>query len=109
MKMKFSMCALMLAFGFAIVSVGCDSGSKKPAPADKAEAKPKDESTTSVASNTLCPIMGSEVDPEAEMVSFKGETIGFCCDGCDEKWAKLSDEEKEKKLAEAKTKAEAKS
>ena len=62
-----------------------------------------------MAVNTICPIMGGDVDPDIETVQFNGEAIGFCCDGCDEKWTKLSDKEKEEKLAEAKKKAESKS
>lgn len=104
--MKFTIPALLLALGLAVFTVGCDSGSKATPPKDK---QSQAETNKSVAVNTVCPIMGNDVDPDAVTVQFKGQTIGFCCDDCDEKWAKLTDKEKEEKLAEAKKKAEAKS
>ena len=51
--------------------------------------------------NENCPIMGGKVTPEGGTVEWNGKTIGFCCDGCDEKWAELSEEEKAEALAEA--------
>jgi len=49
--------------------------------------------------NTVCPIMGGEVTPEGGWTLRQGKTVGFCCEGCNPKWEKLSDEEKAKKLA----------
>ncbi|MDF1840424.1 MAG: hypothetical protein P1U77_03255 [Rubripirellula sp.] len=37
--------------------------------------------------------------PTAELTAeYNGQTIGFCCDGCPQGWAKLTDEEKEEKF-----------
>ena len=50
--------------------------------------------------NTVCPLMGGDVD-ETVTTSWDGKTIGFCCDKCIPAWDKLSDEEKTEKLAKA--------
>lgn len=44
--------------------------------------------------NTLCPIMGHEVTDDGGRADFDGQTVGFCCPGCIDKWEALSDEEK---------------
>ncbi|HBN77129.1 MAG TPA: hypothetical protein DD473_15200 [Planctomycetaceae bacterium] len=54
--------------------------------------------------NEYCPIMGGKVTAEGGTTEWNGKTIGFCCDGCDEKWEALSDEEKAAKLAAAQEK-----
>ena len=50
--------------------------------------------------NTVCPLMGGDVD-ETVTTSWDGKTIGFCCAKCIPAWDKLSDEEKTEKLAKA--------
>ena len=56
--------------------------------------------------NTRCPITGKKVDPEDiqgnRTRKYQGKTVGFCCQGCPQQWDNLSDEEKAKKLQEAK-------
>lgn len=32
--------------------------------------------------NSVCPVMGNEVDPEGKTVFYKGKYYGFCCPGC---------------------------
>ena len=53
------------------------------------------------ASNTNCPIMGHEVSDDGGRTEFNGQTIGFCCPGCIDKWNELSDEDKAEKLSAA--------
>ncbi|WDQ18082.1 hypothetical protein [Rhodopirellula sp. P2] len=85
--------ALLLIMSAAIV--GCSEPSdtaSTPAVADPVEA------TAVTFANTKCPIMGGS--PTAELtVEYDGKTIGFCCDGCPEKWADLSDDAKAEKFA----------
>jgi YHS domain-containing protein len=38
--------------------------------------------------NKVCPVMGNEVDPSVKTIEYKGRLYGFCCDGCDDKFAK---------------------
>lgn len=38
--------------------------------------------------NSLCPVMGGEVDPEVATVMYEGKAYGFCCKGCDKKFKK---------------------
>ncbi len=57
--------------------------------------------------NNRCPIMGSPINPEniAKNLTrdYKGQKVAFCCEGCPSMWDKLTDVEKDSKLA-AKTK-----
>ena len=46
------------------------------------------------AINDKCPIMGGDVDPNAQTVTYNGATIGFCCDGCPAKFNAWSDQQK---------------
>ena len=56
------------------------------------------EAQTVSFANTKCPIMGGK--PKAELTAqYEGNTIGFCCEGCHEKWAALSADEKAEKFA----------
>ena len=90
--------ALLLLMSAAIV--GCSEPSdtaSTPAIADPAVSESV-EATTVAFANTKCPIMGGT--PTAELtVDYDGKTIGFCCDGCPEKWAELSDDAKAEKFA----------
>lgn len=62
------------------------------------------EATPMSFPNSECPIMGGE--PTEELTAeYDGKTIGFCCEGCPEKWAALSDEEKAEKFAKVDARA----
>jgi YHS domain-containing protein len=37
--------------------------------------------------NEVCPVMGNKIDPAVKLVEYKGKLYGFCCDGCDDKFA----------------------
>ena len=56
--------------------------------------------------NNRCPIMGSPIN--TNMVAknltrdYKGQKVAFCCDGCPSAWDKLTDAEKNTKLAKVK-------
>lgn len=56
--------------------------------------------------NVRCPIMGSPINPDkvAENLirDYNGEKIAFCCGGCPGQWDKLTDSEKDAKLAKVK-------
>jgi len=57
-----------------------------------------DDVTEISFTNTKCPIMGGK--PTTELTAeYNGQTIGFCCDGCPQKWATLSEEEQAEKFA----------
>ncbi len=38
--------------------------------------------------NAVCPVKGNPVDEETPTVEYKGKVYGFCCPGCDTKFAK---------------------
>jgi len=60
--------------------------------------------------NAVCPLMGAPIKPEKVTAKltreYKGQKVGFCCGGCPEAWDKLTDAQKEAKLANAKPKTE---
>jgi hypothetical protein len=53
--------------------------------------------------NDRCPISGDKIDmmntPEDQTVMYKGQKVGFCCTKCPLAWEKLTDKEKDEKLA----------
>lgn len=38
--------------------------------------------------NTVCPVMGKKVNPKVKLEVYNGKAYGFCCAGCDAKFAK---------------------
>ncbi len=58
--------------------------------------------------NVRCPIMGSPINPDkvtAKLIrEYKGQKVALCCADCPKKWDKLTDNEKDAKLAKAKAK-----
>lgn len=103
---------VLLAMGLIVWSAGCseDSGPAPQVSQDDRQAAAQVAQTDGVV-NRVCPIMGAPVDPENVPANLKrqwnGQTIGFCCAGCPEKWDALSDAEKETKLKDAMAKASA--
>jgi len=81
--MKTSILTLLLAVLVLI------SGS---APSSYAQKEVKTQKTVKVEKkkiwNTVCPIMGDEVDPKVQTVEYRGKTIGFCCKSCIKKFKK---------------------
>ena len=55
--------------------------------------------------NVKCPIMGGAINPakvpDNLTRTYKGQKVGFCCAGCPDAWDKLSDEQKDAKLAKS--------
>lgn len=61
----------------------------------------QNQPTPSSPMNTACPIMGGEVAADGGTTTWKGRTIGFCCEGCLPLWNEMAEEEKAAKLSEA--------
>lgn len=83
----------VLLFLLLAVSLGCD----QTTPDDTVEDTVEPVAVVATV-NARCPIMGGKVTEDGGTVQWDGKTIGFCCDGCDEKWLALSEEEKAEKL-----------
>jgi len=49
--------------------------------------------------NEICPIMGTEVDPELSL-AYGEARVAFCCGGCVKKWGRMSEEERAAAMAE---------
>jgi hypothetical protein len=81
---------------FILLLPGCKAESETSGPAVKAQESGK-------VVNVRCPIMDTKIDPQKVPESLtrmhKGKKVGFCCAGCPAAWDKLSDAEKDDKLA----------
>ena len=62
--------------------------------------KPPEPSSAAKPINTVCPVSGKPV-VLPNTLAYEGKTVGFCCSGCASSWAKLSNAEKDTKLAAA--------
>ena len=51
--------------------------------------------------NAFCPIELKAISGEGEVTTWNNQTIGYCCDGCKEKFEALSDDDKKAALAKA--------
>lgn len=113
--MKTTVAAFLVLAGLSFAS-GCSSGgatnevsnfgATKSAPAPVvATATPAPAPAPAPAkvamANTKCPLRGTAVNPEMT-AEWNGQKVGFCCAGCKSGWAKLSDADKQSKLAAAK-------
>lgn len=47
----------------------------------------KDESNSAKIFNTICPVMGEEVDPDVKTVTYNDKVYGFCCKSCIKKFS----------------------
>lgn len=104
--MRFGMTTLGLMLAAALM-VGCgDAKTDSKTDAKTGSAATEGDAAAMAFANTKCPLMGGEVDPEGEYSVWDGKKIGYCCDGCKEKFDELTDEEKEAKLAETNPKDE---
>ena len=71
--------------------------------------KEKGKTTTpTLFVNQHCPITGEAIDPSSVPASlireYKGQKVAFCCATCPPAWDKLTDAEKDAKLAKAQKK-----
>lgn len=98
--------ALVLAAGAACVGLmllagGCgrDRGTPPAAATSTSQATPD-----LVFVNDKCPIMDSAIDPAKvtpDLVrEYKGQKVAFCCGMCPPQWDKLTDADKDAKLAQ---------
>lgn len=90
---------LIAAAGFsAVASLGLFAGcASKGACCDAAPAAAKSDANVTVI-NTLCPIGNDDFETKqrpAELArTWKGTSIGFCCESCVKTFDKMSDEKK---------------
>lgn len=61
-----------------------------------------EETQAKQAVNACCPMDEEEIDPAdlspEQTRTFKGQTVGFCCDECAKAWDDLEDDERQDKL-----------
>ena len=87
---------IALCLAAVIALAGCSTNKTETASTAKTTA-----ASTTTPVNAKCPMSGKPVD-NTHTVAYKGQTVGFCCGNCPASWAKLSDADKDAKLAAAK-------
>jgi YHS domain-containing protein len=94
--------AVVPALLVAALFVGACSSEKKTEtkPAPTKTSQPAKTGSMGVM-NSKCPVSGKSVDPEVTS-DYKGGKVAFCCEGCQGKFAKMSDADKASKVAAAK-------
>jgi hypothetical protein len=84
----------------AMIFGGCN-GSKQMAHEDEAQCKMVKPGSVTTA-NKMCVVMFDDpVNPATEPVVYKGQKYGLCCEGCRERWEKMTDAQKEANIARA--------
>ncbi|MGQ0553217.1 MAG: hypothetical protein ACT4PU_08345 [Planctomycetota bacterium] len=81
-------CRALLCGALLCLAVAC-SGEEQPA------------GNLDAVVNINCPIMDEPVTAKGGSVEYQGKTIGFCCAGCSEDFAKLDDAGKAAAVAKA--------
>jgi YHS domain-containing protein len=69
----------LLKRGFKVMDTGMKQNSK---------SDDKNNQTSVITWNKVCPVSGEDVDSEAPTVEYKGKIIGFCCPSCNKKFKK---------------------
>ena len=91
-----------LALGGLVLSCALLGGCASSTCADTDDTSkcraPKEGTVTSV--NTMCAVNPNDpVDPAVASAEWKGQKIGFCCNGCVPKWNKMTDAQKDAAVA----------
>jgi len=86
--MKLFALAVACVIGVGVVAVKVSADDKAT---DKPAAKEKEPTSKPAIVNKKCPVSGEDVDPKGKTVTYKGKTVGFCCDDCIEKFEKDPD------------------
>jgi YHS domain-containing protein len=89
MKLFALVTACVLALGVVAVNVRAEDKAADKSTTDKPAAKEPTSKPAIV--NKKCPVSGEDVDPKGKTVTYKGKTVGFCCDDCIEKFEKDPD------------------
>jgi hypothetical protein len=104
------MCAALLFAGCAETPVVDDAEANKDANATDTETQTDDtkkegadagDAKTTEFANAFCPIMFHAISGKGEVTTWNEKSIGYCCDGCKEKFEALSDDDKKAALAKA--------
>jgi YHS domain-containing protein len=88
MKAVVMFASLAIGFGAVVAVHGADDAKPDAKTETKTEAKADDKapatapSTQAAIFNKTCPVGGDDVDPKVKTVTYKGKTIGFCCEEC---------------------------
>ncbi len=83
--MKLLVMFVLAAATYGVIAVKVTTAEETKTPATPATTQ---AATKPAIANKKCPVGGEDVDPKGKTVTYKGKTVGFCCDDCVEKFQK---------------------
>ena len=86
-----------VAVAWAVLMSGCATGDGANAHSGQRRASARPTAVGTV--NTICPISGRAVRPDAPVALFQGAAIGFCGPRCPRAWMMRSDAQKRELIA----------
>lgn len=90
--------AVLVVAGVLSGAAGCASTQKAEDESQCKMVKPGEITTV----NSMCVVVNDDpVNPAVEPAVWKGQKVGFCCNGCKPRWNAMSDSEKDAALARA--------
>lgn len=92
--------AVLVAASMVAFAGGCNNN-KSTTMDDETKCKEVKPGTVTSANKVCVMVNEDPVNPSVEPAVWKGQKVGFCCNGCKPKWAKLSDAQKDAALAKA--------
>lgn len=86
---------IVLAASLALTAMlaACNSNKSTTAASNETAIK-----ASGAAMNANCPFSNNPANASITR-SYKGQNVGFCCNGCSGKWDKMSDADRDAKLA----------
>lgn len=90
---------MLLLFAFTLFLPDKAQSQEKKEAKTEMKKESKSEKTTYNPWNTICPVMGEEVDNTVKTVVYNNKEYGFCCKSCIKKFEK-NPEKYSKKLSE---------
>jgi hypothetical protein len=102
LEISMSHCRIAILSAAMLVAIaGCNNQKTTTAESeDPAYCKAYKGETDTV--NKMCAVVTDDpVNPKVEPVIWKGQKVGFCCDGCKPTWAKMTEAEKDAAVAKA--------
>ena len=100
--MRPSVTGVLAACFLSCALIGCKSSSEVAEGDENCIPAQGPNTVGSAAVNTNCPFTGEHAD-QAILADYQGSKIAFCCKGCLGRFNRMSDAEKSKILATAKT------
>jgi len=96
-------CLSIVLCSLSVVGLAaCDTNERRDAHGETEEYCRSVKPGVITSVNTMCAVMVQDpVDPALTPIDWKGQKVGFCCQGCVPDWEKMTDSQKDASLAKA--------